>query len=386
MTRINKTLFIMLIFTIQFWLISCVKQNNNDALNEINPKSNYKGNLVDPTTPEDVQPNIITPGKNTIPASETKYHVWELVFSDEFNNTEIDFAKWNNDLYDRGWRGGIKTWHKPENISENGNALVIRYKKDAAVNYYSSGRLDTKNKFEMAYGYWECSMRIAYPNGYQTAFWMMPNAGTAPDSVYDGTAHDGCEIDIIEGNRQGNIYSNGLHWDGYGTQHKASGQEVSAPFIHNGQNHIYGLEWSPTFMKFYYDGVLKRTITDPKLISHVKEYAILSGGIFATDWTDGNLFTAPLPDYAYVDYMRVYKSRQMNYGTGYFKINNNFSKKSMTVGSGQTTNGIRVIHSPDNELNHQLCKINHLGSGLYNIICKHSNKCIGQIPSGYLAQ
>ena len=104
---------------------------------------------------------------------------------------------------------------------KNGRAYIYYKKLKENDTTYLAGRFNSKGKFATTYGFLECRMHIVYPEGYQMAFWMMPaqEGGTTPGGIKDGTARDGAEIDIIEGNRQSDNYSCGLHWDGYGDAH-----------------------------------------------------------------------------------------------------------------------------------------------------------------------
>lgn len=328
--------------------------------------------------PVEEGPDIV---KSKIPSSGN----WELIFSDEFEGTEIDLSKWRNVYIDKGWSDGIHTFFNPDNMSVNGTSLVNKYTRDAP-NTYSAGRVDTKGLFEVAYGYIECRMHVVYPNGYQTAFWMMPPNGTKPDGVMDGTANDGAEIDIVEARKQSESYATNLHWDGYASGHPSSHLDVSATGIHSNWMNVYGLEWTPTYMKFYYNGTVKRTITNPTQIPHVKEYIILSGSAFGGSWVDGDISTATLPDWAYYDYVRVYKNKEMNYGTGYFKLINKLSGKSLAVENWLTSDGAKIVQLPDNEYTNQIFQITHLSDGNYKLIAKHSNKCVGINAQGYLSQ
>ncbi len=385
--KTNQNPFLIFLLVAQFWLIGCSNQSQSEEYSNQGVSTNAQISLIDPATPADAKPYILYTGQASRTAAVPTTGDWQLVFSDEFADNTTDNLKWNNVLQDKGWKDGIRTWNRPENMYENSSVLVMRYQKDVATNNYSSGRYDTKDKFEMAYGYWECQMHIVNPNGYQTAFWMMPNAGTSPNNVFDGTANDGSEIDIIEGRKQTDFYSTGIHWDGYGANHQSNGLDVAATSLHSNWNNIYALEWSPTFLNFYYNGVLKRTITNPILISQVKEYAIVSGGLFGnSNWADGDIFTATLPDWAYVDYVRVYKNKQMDYGTEYFKINNVNSGKSISIENWLKTDGAKVLQTVDNEWTNELFQITHLGSGLYKIINNYSGKCVMLSATGYLAQ
>lgn len=383
--KTNQISVYFLAILFQFLIIGCSNLGQTDELENQNSQSNSYPSLIDVATPTDAQPYILSSGQSSRTTAVPTTGDWELVFSDEFDDTAIDSDKWTN-ISNYKWKDGINTWNRPENMYEGDGKLKIKYVRESNTNY-SSGRYESINKFEMAYGYWECEMHIVNPNGYQTAFWMMPNAGTSPNNVYDGTANDGAEIDIIEGNKQSNNYSTGLHWDGYGDYHQSNGSLVSAPNLFTNWYNIYALEWSPTFMKFYYNGVLKRTITNLTLISQVKEHIILSGAFFGNNaWADGDVYTAVLPEWAYVNYVRVYKNKQMDYGTEYFKIKNVNSGKALSIENWLTTDGAKVLQTADNEFTNQLFQITHLGSGMYKIINKHSGKCVMLSATGYLAQ
>ena len=71
-----------------------------------------------------------------------------------------------------------------------------------------------------------------FPDGKQSAFWMMPNGGTfnwgkGPPT---GNAKNGAEIDILEGNRQTEQYATNIHYDGYGPYHKRNRSYTSKAY------------------------------------------------------------------------------------------------------------------------------------------------------------
>ena len=88
---------------------------------------------------------------------------------------------------------------------------------------------------------------------------------------------------------------------------------VSAPGLHTQEYHTIGFEWSPTVLKFYYDGNLVRTIDKPTLIPQVPHYIIFSGGCFGVnDWVTGNVLQNKFIQdggtaRASIDYVRVFK-------------------------------------------------------------------------------
>jgi beta-glucanase (GH16 family) len=267
-------------------------------------------NFIDVQSAKDVKPFLV--GDSLTKAKEN----WELSFSDEFNDNKMDTTKWTVENGIKK-RVDVTLYANDEQVEErDGNAFIYYRKSSLHDSAYFAGRFNSKDKFAPTYGYLECRMHLVKPDGYQTAFWMMPNGeGMSSKSIKDGTANDGAEIDIVEGNKMRDAYSSGLHWDGYAKPaHKANGAMIKAPNLYSQEYHVFGFEWTATFLKFYYDGNLVRTINKPSLIPHVPHYIYFSGSCFgASDWVDGDVRKNEFIQKgntakAYIDYVRVYKS------------------------------------------------------------------------------
>lgn len=270
--------------------------------------------FVDAETPKNTMP--ILPVDSTSKKRDNKK--WNLVFSDEFNDNKVDTTKWTVEKNQKK-RVDIMLYADENQVEEKEGNVYIYYRKSTINDTtYMAGRFNSKGKYAPTYGFMECRMHLVKPNGYQMAFWMMPEGdGMKSTRQADGTANDGAEIDIVEGNKL-NAYSNGLHWDGYAKPaHKSNGALVKTPNIHDTEYHVYGFEWSPTHLKFYYDGKLVRQMTDPKLIPKVAHFLYFSGSCFGkSDWVDGDVRKNEFiqnggVDKAYVDYVRVYQTAEM---------------------------------------------------------------------------
>jgi len=109
-----------------------------------------------------------------------------------------------------------------------------------------------------------------------------------------------------------------MHYDGYGDDHKGAGRSITAPGLHNNEYHYFGLEWSPTFIKYYYDGKVGNTLTDPKVMVKVDEYILLTGMHWAeTGWVQVDVRNNALLNNggtarAYIDHIRVFKNKTIN--------------------------------------------------------------------------
>lgn len=272
----------------------------------------YNSNFVDSKTPKNTLPFVVLDSK--MQHSELKK--WKLVFSDEFNDTKIDTSKWNVENAPKK-RVDIMLYSDDNQVVEKDGKAYIYYRKSALNDTtYMAGRFNSNKKYAPTYGYLETKMHLVKPNGYQTAFWMMPEGnGMASTTTPDGTANDGAEIDIVEGNKLGS-YSLGLHWDGYAKPaHKGTGGNIKMPNIYDTEYHIFALEWTPTYLKFYYDGKVVKEITDPKAIPQVDHYIYFSGSCFGkNDWLEGDIRTNKFIQKgevaeAYIDYVRVFQTK-----------------------------------------------------------------------------
>lgn len=270
--------------------------------------------FIDKASPKNATPFLLTDSKS----NTTENKQWKLAFSDEFNDNDIDGSKWTVEKTKKE-RVGIDLFADENQVQEKDGNIYIYYRK-AAINdtAYMAGRFNSKGKYAPTYGFMESRMHLVKPNGYQMAFWMMPEGkGMASATTPDGTCNDGAEIDIVEGNKL-EAYSLGLHWDGYAKPaHKSNGALVKTPNIHHIEYHIFGFEWTPTYLKFYYDGKLVREMTDPKLIPKVAHFLYFSGSCFGkSDWVDGDIRKNEFiqkggVDKAYVDYVRVYQTKEI---------------------------------------------------------------------------
>ncbi len=239
---------------------------------------------------------------------------WRLDFSDEFNDNEIDTTKWNIETSIKK-RVDVTLYADKDQLEEKDGNMYIYYRKsNISDTAYNAGRFTSRGKYAPVYGFLECRMHIVKPDGHQTAFWMMPEGKGMSKEGIDSTANDGAEIDIAEGNKTAS-YSLGLHWDGYAKPaHKSNGRQIKMPDIHKTEYHIYGFEWTPTYLKFYFDGKVVATMTDKKLIPRVAHYIYFSGSCFGeSNWVDGDIRKNDFiqngnTDKAYIDYIRVFKS------------------------------------------------------------------------------
>jgi beta-glucanase (GH16 family) len=214
--------------------------------------------------------------------------VGPVVWSDEFNDASIDPAKWQ--VNEPGvWDGATNT-SSAASVG-NGAMKITTYTLNGTHYNAVMGTQDTQL---FKYGYFEARIQFNSTQGMWSAFWLM--SPTMGDILGDPGA-SGTEIDIAEHraineellSRQSHFLT-AVHWDGYGTNAQAVTQ-LNGAFagLTPGTWHTYGLLWTPTSYKWYFDDQLIWTQTTAH--SHADEYILLSSEI-------GNPWAGPiLSDY-----------------------------------------------------------------------------------------
>lgn len=177
---------------------------------------------------------------------------WSLAFSDEFNDTTVDSSKWKISKGQDWSKDGIKCWFYPENVNENGNALVIENKwlpsPGPNGELYSGATIISNQKF--THGYIEARTRLDWVDGhFWPTFWM--NEYRA-----DGSAN---EFDIMEYN----------HWSTYPTQShhfpKKEGVTTVPSNASVNEWHVWGVLWTENEITFYVDGIKQFSSERPQV-------------------------------------------------------------------------------------------------------------------------
>jgi len=244
-----------------------------------------------------------------------------LVWSDEFDGTTLDPAKWGFDgsRNKSGWYNGELQYYgqRPENVRVANGQLIIearhetlspRHFPDYGGQAYTSGKIWTKSKASWTYGYYEIRAKLPCARGTWPAIWMMPEGRYAWP--------DGGEIDIMEqvGSQpevvHGTVHT-ALFTHSKGTQR---GAELKVPGNCDAF-HAYALEWTPHKIRIGADGRAYMKVLDDQPggrgawpFDH-PFYLILNLAIGGNWAAAKGLDDAALPQQMLVDYVRVYRLR-----------------------------------------------------------------------------
>lgn len=240
---------------------------------------------------------------------------WELTLFDDFDEFNKD-TWW--DMYNNGLRfypvsitdEGIAPLcylGETNNIVENSILKQYTRKETTHIHYidwdgkdwgeydipYTTGLITSKT-FKQQYGWFE--IRSKMPNSVATwpAFWLTGSESWPP------------EIDIYEwyGSRNKKHFDSTMHWGVDGENKKMDCWTHKLDLDLTQDFHVYACEWSPEFIKIYFDGILVRTLKDKKTLQWFNQdmWVIINNGI-----DENELDQANLPNIHEIDYVKVYK-------------------------------------------------------------------------------
>lgn len=184
---------------------------------------------------------------------------WKLLkgYSDEFENKKLNENKWypNNPK----WKGRPPTYFHGSNVNSENGELVIRVNKHGTQKLpqdftHSTGFIKSKSKF--LYGYFEAEAKLM-DAPWVSGFWMtnvdkdwwteIDICENAPGVAYN--RHDlNSNIHVFKSPRdQGDI-----------KKHFSRTKKYYFPEELQKDYHVWGVEWTKEYIRFYIDGILFR--------------------------------------------------------------------------------------------------------------------------------
>ena len=242
------------------------------------------------------------------PVPEPEY---KLIWSDEFDGTSLNTEKWNYDIGYNLWGNQEQENYQAANVAVADGNLRLTARKETigtTPSNYTSGRINTLNKGEFAYGKIEARMKLPRGKGLWPAFWLlgvnMRARGTTP-----GVSWPACgELDIMETINTETWISGASHWAKEDGTHISTGNKfITTPE----EYHVYTLIWNKESVKWYLDGKLYNGlwIKDGKASTsefHLPFNIILNLAV-GGEWPGQVIDDTILPATMLVDYVRVYQ-------------------------------------------------------------------------------
>jgi beta-glucanase (GH16 family) len=253
---------------------------------------------------------------------------WKLVWADEFNSkagTAPNPNVWGQEVGD-GTANGIAGWGNSEleyytggtnNVATDGlgSLQITAEAADGSLMCYygpceyTSARLLTKERFEVAYGRIEARIKVPEGAGLWPAFWML---GTDIDQVdWPQTG----EIDIMEFvGREPNQVFGTLHGPGYsGGQSYGKSYDLGQPV--SGDYHVFAVEWQPDEIAWFIDGIQYFVATPDDPFLQGKQWVFNHPFFILMNVAVGGNFGGPVgaettfPQSMSVDYVRLYQTK-----------------------------------------------------------------------------
>lgn len=281
---------------------------------------------ITPTEIADILARLTALENPSTPANPAPLGVpgtWTLTLNEDFNS--LDSSRW----VQRFWWNGDTYWptqelqiYKPSQVVANGVCTMTAQRatppqtnfngntKNSGGEDFSwfSGLLTTGGVkgvsapgFAQQYGFWESRIQMpANAAGVWPAFWLL---GVTPNGV-NSTYNVGGEIDIMEiipanPNRLEMHLHNNIN---FGATYNSP-----APLLGGGY-HVYGLDWQPGHIAWYFDGSEVARYTGTAFDNNAPHYILLNFAIGgAASWPGAPNASTPSPMRMLVDYVRVWK-------------------------------------------------------------------------------
>lgn len=281
---------------------------------------------------------------------------WQLVWQDDFNT--FDNSRWVKAHYCD--HGGEPQLFLENNVWTSSGNLVVRINKTPincpqsppqptswacgsctpGVHQYTSGWVETKYPYNTQFGYIEARIKVPYGYGFWPAFWTWRGDGVPTSNE--------SEIDIVEilgGSpvlsslfNTPYIMTTNLHTEYPDIVNKY--KEIIPTGFNYTQWHTYGVEWSPSKIIWYIDGIPARISPNPGIIDPVR--IILGIGIMPDVLPNQS---TPFPSDMLIDFVKVYRLKNdcntvLNVCNYNFGTHDNRVKKSITIGNSNCNNSL----------------------------------------------
>ncbi|MFC7624843.1 family 16 glycosylhydrolase [Microlunatus sp. GCM10028923] len=230
---------------------------------------------------------------------------YQLRWSDEFDGTTVDTAKWSYRT-DSPWQAWSQ--QRAENVAVGGGAMTITLcpanragsacdKPVDAGDRFTGGGLISKAR--LRYGYYETRARTNVGSGWHSAFWAAQAGGTGARTEIDGFE--------IDSHVPSEISHNIIGWD-QGVR-LSSGFRDDLGFDTSAAWHVYGFEWTEAGVRIYVDGVLyDKWLPSYPQSEYAHDYLNLWLSTIAVDLNNSpGVDVSALPGKVQFDYARYYQ-------------------------------------------------------------------------------
>ena len=231
---------------------------------------------------------------------------YDLIWHEDFDK-EINKNIWNLEVRDPGWVNNELQAYTPRNENlriEKKHLVINSIKEDYKNAKYTSGRLNTQNKLNWEYGYFEIKAKFDLKQGTWPAIWLLSEKIASVGWPKCG------EIDIMEHvNDEKKVYGS-LHSERYNHMLK---NNLGNSFVLNElatEFNIYGLEWTKDFIRWYVNDELFYSVNKKDFFGenwpYEGRYFLIINQAIGGDWPGDPLETFNSSKFL-IDWIKVYK-------------------------------------------------------------------------------
>ncbi|HEX8327885.1 MAG TPA: family 16 glycosylhydrolase [Hymenobacter sp.] len=225
---------------------------------------------------------------------------YQQVWADEFT-TGIG-PSWKFETGGGGWGNNEKQYYQASNASvANGELRITARRENVGGMPYTSARMITQGLKQFTYGRMEARIKMPQGQGLWPAFWMLGSNISTVSWPRCG------EIDIMEHINTENRVLGTVHWDNNGSYAQYGGNTATTPADY----HVYSVEWTPTFIKWFVDGAQYHEINIANGAGGTDEFQrpffLLLNLAVAGNLPGQTVDESRLPATMFVDYVRVFQ-------------------------------------------------------------------------------
>ena len=250
---------------------------------------------------------------------------YALYWNDEFNGDSLNLSHWNIEVMPEGAVNNEAQAYtnSPENLYLSNGNLAIQARKDNPFNPnepgYTSGRVNSRDKIEIEYGYVEIKAKLPSGVGTWPAIWLL-------SSDFESVGWPQCgEIDIMEhvGHDPNHVYFSLHNGTLFGNLYDTDQQ--GSKYSENIENayHTYAVDWDSTYIRGYFDEVeffqfSKTESMDFSKWPYDHPYFLILNLAIGGDWGgQQGIDNSAFPMEMEVDFVRVFKKSNNYRKQGY---------------------------------------------------------------------
>ena len=253
---------------------------------------------------DDTVIQVTTAGYDAADSYDGKTMVW----SDEFDGSEIALENWTYDLGASGWGNQELQNYTSSNENSyvaNGNLMIVAKKEGAQ---YTSARLKSIGLQEFQYGRIDVRAVLPFGQGIWPAIWML--GANFPSAGWPACG----EIDIMEliGSSPNNVHGT-LHFGNSWTQHQYTGGSttIPSPQTFADEFHVFSIEWDDAGITWLVDDQpfysVSNTVAGNQNYPFDNPFFFIMNVAVGGQWPGYPNESTTFPQYMAVDYVRVYQ-------------------------------------------------------------------------------